>query len=81
LRQQALGLDPDEIRMANSPVSVRASVVLNQVEGMTPAEVKVYLTDLGQKRILTRATIIEVNRRLMERSGETLLDYMPEPVR
>ena len=75
LRQQALGLDPDEIRMKHSPVNVRASVVLSQIEDMTPAEVKVYLTDLAQKRILTRDTIIAVNQRLKDR-GVTLRDYV-----
>ena len=75
LRQQALGLDPDEIRMKNSTVNVRASVILSQIEDMTPAEVKVYLTDLAQKRILTKDTIIQVNQRLSDR-GVTLRDYV-----
>ena len=75
LRQQAVGMSPDEIRMKNSPVNVRASVVLSQIEDMTPAEVKVYLTDLARKRILTRETIIAVNQRLKDR-GVTLRDYV-----
>jgi len=80
LREMALGLEPEEIRMKNSPVTVRAAVVMNQLQGKSPAEVKVYLTDLARKKILTQEVANDLMSRMQQR-GETIHDYVTEPVR
>lgn len=80
LREIALGLDDDEIRMKNSTVNVRSSVIVSRIQDMTPAEVKVYLTDLANKRILTRDVGRDLALKLHAR-GESIHDYLREPVR
>jgi hypothetical protein len=80
LREMALGLEPEEIRMKNSPVTVRSAVVMNQLQGKSPAEAKVYLTDLASKKILTQEVANDLMRRMQQR-GETIQDYVTEPVR
>jgi len=80
LREMALGLEPDEIRLKNSSSAARASVVLKKMQGMQPAEVKVYLTDLASKKILTQ-DVANVLMEKMAMRGESMSDYVTEPVR
>lgn len=80
LRAIALGMDDDEIRLQNATVNVRSSVIIKRIQSMTPAEVKVYLTDLARKKILTHAVGHEVMLKLHNR-GESIHDYLREPVR
>ena len=80
LREMALGLEPDEIRLKNSSSAARASVVLKKIQGMQPAEVKVYLTDLASKKILTQ-DVANVLMEKMAMRGESMSDYITEPVR
>ena len=80
LREMALGLEPDEIRLKNSSSAARASVVLKKMQGLQPAEVKVYLTDLASKKILTQ-DVANVLMEKMAMRGESMSDYITEPVR
>ena len=80
LRMMALGLEPDEARLAGMPVDARADVIFNQMQNRTPAEVKVYLTDLASKRIVTQGVANVLMERMASR-GEDIYDYTAEPVR
>lgn len=80
LRMMALGLEPDEARLAGMPVDARADVIFNQMQNKTPAEVKVYLTDLASKRIVTQGVANVLMERMASR-GEDIYDYTAEPVR
>ena len=80
LREQVLGLEPDELRMKNSSVNVRSSTIVRKIQGMSPAQVKVYLTDLAAKKILTRDVANDFVMKLQQR-GESIYDYLREPVR
>ena len=80
LRMMALGLEPDEARLAGMPVDARADVIFNQMQNRTPAEVKVYLTDLAGKRIVTQGVANVLMERMASR-GEDIYDYTAEPVR
>tara|TARA_R100000005_G_scaffold95552_1_gene77436 strand:- start:17473 stop:26175 length:8703 start_codon:yes stop_codon:yes gene_type:complete len=80
LRMMALGLEPDEARLAGMPVDARADVIFNQMQNKTPAEVKVYLTDLASKRIITQGVANVLMERMASR-GEDIYDYTAEPVR
>jgi hypothetical protein len=80
LREQALGLEPDEMRLKNSPVSVRSNVIIREMQGRSPAQVKVYLTDLASKKIITQDVANDIFMKLRAR-GESIQDYLREPVR
>ena len=80
LREQALGLEPDEIRLKNSPVNVRSNVIIREMQGRSPAQVKVYLTDLASKKIITQDVANDIYMKLRAR-GESIQDYIREPVR
>ena len=80
LREMALGLEPDEMRLKNASSNARAAVIIRKLQGKNPAEVKVYLTDLASKKILTQDVASYIREQLTNR-GETIQDYVTEPVR
>ena len=61
-------------------MDARADVIFNQMQNRTPAEVKVYLTDLASKRIVTQGVANVLMVRMAAR-GEDIYDYTAEPVR
>jgi len=80
LREVALGLEPEEIRLKRSSVNVRSSVVLKKMRGMPPAQVKIYLADLARKGIITQDVANDMMYKMRLR-GETIHDYTREPAK